>query len=307
MLRETLHYLAGSDTLRRTTAHNPLARRLASRFVAGERLDQAVSVVRQVNASGMTASLDHLGENVTSESEARSAAEDYKQILGAIEEAKLQANISCKLTSLGLDLGPGLAMELIGAVVEEAARHDTFVRIDMEGSKYTQATLDITREIFGRSRNVGTVIQSCLYRSENDVRDLNRDGIRVRLVKGAYLEPASIAYPRKYDVDDAYRRIAAQLLQDGDYPAFATHDEVIVEWVKKKARELGRAPESFEFQMLYGIRRDLQRRLRFEGYPVRVYIPYGSQWYPYLMRRLAERPANLAFMLGNLAREAGTR
>jgi len=260
-----------------------------------------------INAAGMSASLDHLGENVTTPDEARAGAEDYKRALVAIVQEGLAANISCKLTHLGLDLGLDIATDLIENVIAEAARLDTFVRIDMEGSKYTQVTLDTTRRLFGRYRNVGAVIQSYLRRSSEDITSLNREGIRVRLVKGAYLEPPAIAYADKREVDDSYRRLSELLLRDGPYPAFATHDEPIVEWVKAKAAELGRSAETFEFQMLYGIRRDLQRRLQAEGHNVRVYLPYGSQWYPYLMRRLAERPANLMFMVGNVAREARTR
>lgn len=282
-----------------------MARRLAHRFVAGETLGEAIAVVKRTNTTGMSVSLDHLGENVASFEEARRGADDYVAALDAIALDALDANISCKLTHLGLDLGTQPAEDLMTRVVKSAARQEMFVRIDMEGSLYTQITLDITRRIYSELPHVGTVIQSYLYRSADDLRDLNRAGIRVRLVKGAYLEPPSIAYARKQDVDENYRRLAEMLLADGVMPAFATHDPTLIQWIRNHARAMGRSMDEFEFQMLYGIRRDLQRSLRGEGYRVRVYVPYGTQWYPYLMRRLAERPANLMFMVGNVAREAG--
>jgi proline dehydrogenase len=206
-----------------------------------------------------------------------------------------------------LDLGRDIAFSLASRVVEAAATCNNFVRIDMEGSQYTQTTIEMTRELFARTPHVGTVIQSYLYRSEGDVRLLSADGIRIRLVKGAYLEPESVAYPEKSDVDENYRRLAAILLTEGVYPAFATHDEQIIGWIIERARRDGIDRSRFEFQMLYGIRRDLQERLRGEGYNVRVYIPYGTEWYPYLMRRLAERPANVLFIVGSVAREARSR
>ena len=302
MLRETLHMLAGSGTLKRTASHNPVARRLAARFVAGETLDHALTAVQDVNEAGLTASLDHLGENVTTPAEAQAAADDAKEILRAIAAQNLRANISCKLTQFGLDLSHDLALGLMAAIVAEAASLGTFVRVDMEGSKYTQATLDIVRQIHDMHADVGTVIQSMLYRGEEDIRALTRDGIRIRLVKGAYLEPPSIAYPDKRDVDENYRRLSELLLRDGEYPAFGTHDEAIIGWIENKARELGRGADTFEFQMLYGIRRDLQHQLTRDGFNVRIYVPYGKHWYPYFMRRLAERPANIWFVLKNLAK-----
>ncbi|SRR5579884_48066 len=306
MLREGLHYLAGHQGMRRLAATNPVARKLASRFVAGETLAEALGAIQQTNRLGMRASLDHLGENVTSREEAAEAADGYCQAFDAIAANSLDANISCKLTHLGLDLGVDVAEELTRTVAEAAARNGNFLRLDMEGSAYTERTVSMTKSIFDATRSVGTVIQAYLYRSADDIRDLNGRGIRVRLVKGAYLEPASVAYPNKADVDASYRRLADALLADGTFPAFATHDIALIEYVKDRARSLGRGPEDFEFQMLYGVRRDLQRRLRAEGYGMRLYIPYGTQWYPYLMRRLAERPANLLFIMGNVAREAGT-
>lgn len=304
MLREGLHYLAGNEALRRTARANPAARRLAARFVAGETLADALSAVRRTNDDGMTATLDHLGENVGSYSEAGNGADSYVAAIDAIGAAELTANISCKLTHLGLDLSEQLAEALIGRVAAEAKVRSNFVRIDMESSRYTEMTVNMTKRVHAQHGNVGIVIQSCLYRSADDVRDLNQLGIRIRLVKGAYLEPASVAFPHKRDVDDNYRRLTEHMLSDGEFPAFATHDELLIDFVKRRAGETGRKHEDFEFQMLYGIRRDLQKELRDDGYRVRLYIPYGTQWYPYLMRRLAERPANLLFVLGNVAREA---
>jgi len=307
VLRESIQYLAGNKRLRRTTVSSPLARRLAARFVAGETLQQAVQAIRETNRLGMHATLDHLGENVTYRDAAEGAATSYIAALAAIAANNLDANISCKLTSLGLDLGTSVVEDLLARVTNAAAEHGNFVRIDMEGSAYTQATLDITRRAFSHAQPVGAVIQSCLYRSSDDVRDLNRLGIRIRLVKGAYLEPASVAYPHKRDVDENYDRLAALMLADATYPAFATHDQALIDLVKHRASRMGRKQDDFEFQMLYGIRRDLQRELRDQGYRVRLYIPYGTEWYPYLMRRMAERPANLLFIVSSLAREAGGR
>ncbi len=304
MLREGLLYLSKSDGVRRAATSNPMAKRLAQRFVAGETLGQALEVVRRVNASGMQATLDELGENVHSYQEAGRTADSYSRTLGSLSNEGLEANISIKLTQLGLDLGPDIARTLAGKVVASAAELSGFVRIDMEGSAYTQATIEITKEIHAITPSVGTVIQSYLYRSQDDVRELTRLGIRVRLVKGAYLEPPSVAYPQKAEVDENFKHLADLLLTDGTYPAFATHDEVLIELIKTRAAQMGRPTGEWEFQMLYGIRRDLQRSLQAEGYRVRVYIPYGTQWYPYLMRRLAERPGNLIFVLGNVAREA---
>ena len=305
MLRQTLYFLASNNQLRRTATSNRYARKLAVRFVAGETLEAAVAVVKATNAAEMTASLDHLGENVTSRGEATRGADSCIAALDAIASNGFEANISCKLTHLGLDLGADVSTPLIDRVVAAAAAHDNFVRIDMEGSLYTDTTIEVTEKLFATYGHVGTVIQSCLYRSADDVLRLNRQAIRIRLVKGAYLESPKIAYPQKRDVDSNYRHLSDLLLRWGTYPAFATHDEKLINWIKSRAEELGKSRDTFEFQMLYGIRRDLQRELHGDGYRVRLYIPYGTQWYPYLMRRLAERPANLTFMIGNVAREAG--
>jgi proline dehydrogenase len=304
LLRETLSFLAGNATLRRTARANPIARRLASRFVAGETLAQVMTVVRQTNGAGMMATLDYLGENVTTREEAVTAATSYVRALDFIADQGVDANVSCKPTHLGLDLGEDVAESMIRRVVETAEARDSFVRVDMEGSRYTDVTLELTKRMHAQYGHVGAVIQSCLYRSADDVRDLCRTGIRIRLVKGAYLEPPTIAFPRKHDVDENYRRLTELMLDGGIYPAFATHDPILIEFVKDRAASMGRKADEFEFQMLYGIRRDLQRRIRDEGYRMRLYIPFGTQWYPYLMRRLAERPANLMFIVGNVAREA---
>lgn len=305
MIREGLHYLASNEGIRRTASRNPIARHLASRFVAGESLTDALAAIRSTNQIGMKATLDELGENVRTFSDAAKAGDSYCRALDAIASQQLDANISCKLTHLGLDLGQDVAQTLVSRVVGAAAGHGNFLRIDMEGSKYTDMALEITQQAFAINPGaVGTVIQSYLYRSSDDVRALNRLGIRIRLVKGAYLEPPAIAYPQKADVDENYQRLAEMLLAEGTYPAFGTHDEALLGFIKNRAAALGRKSDEFEFQMLYGVRRDLQRQLRDEGYQMRLYIPFGTQWYPYLMRRLAERPANLLFVVGNLAREA---
>ncbi|MHB1133917.1 MAG: proline dehydrogenase family protein [Chloroflexota bacterium] len=303
MLRAPLLYLAERKGLKQLIMGLGFSRRLALRFVAGDTLDAALDTVRQLNGLGIRVSLDHLGENVTDSSTAQLAAAASVTALNRLAAAGLDGNVSIKLTQMGLDLSDELCLRNVRAILETAARHGNFVRIDMEGSPYTGRTLDfyyLLREL-GHD-NVGVVIQSYLYRSAADVERLIARGARVRLVKGAYNEPAAIAYPRKRDVDENYRRLAEPLLERGNYPAIATHDERLIEWVKRYAAERGIGRERFEFQLLYGIRRDLQESLAREGYNVRVYVPYGTEWYGYLMRRLAERPANLVFMLSNLLR-----
>jgi len=303
MLRKAILFLADQNSVHDLAMHQPLARRFALRFVAGESLDEAIEVVRKLNARGLRASLDHLGENVTSVSRAREAAEEYLAILDRIAAAGVDCNISVKLTQMGLDQGPIVAQDNLRLLVARAADLKTFVRVDMEGSAYTQRTLDIVRAVheeFGD--HVGPVIQAYLYRSASDIQDLIARRIRTRLCKGAYNEPSSVAYPRTRDVELNYMRLAQQLLQWGNYPALATHDEKIIRWAQRYAKNNGIGAERFEFQMLYGIRRDLQDELVKSGYNVRVYVPYGTEWYPYLMRRLAERPANLVFALSNALR-----
>jgi proline dehydrogenase len=256
-------------------------------------------VTEAVNKQGMTVSLDSLGESVTSEIEAHAAAEVYHRLLDAIAERKLKANISVKLTQMGLGLSPELADSIALDLTRHAQSTGNFVRIDMEDSSLAQVTLDIVRRIHARIElrgAVGIVIQAYLYRSQSDIEQLVAEGIRVRLCKGAYNEPAEVAFPRKTDVDDNYVRLSCQLLASPLYHGLATHDEAMIEAARAFAKQHGIDPSRFEFQMLFGVRRDLQRKLVREGYNVRVYIPFGRDWYPYFMRRLAERPANVLFL-----------
>jgi len=280
-----------------------VGRRLAGRFVAGTTIEDAVGVCERVNAEGMAVSLDSLGESVTLEAEARAAAEVYIRVLEAIADKKLNANVSLKLSQMGIEIRPELAEEIVGGVVERAARLGLFVRIDMEGSAHTEATIALTERLHARfPGSVGTVLQAYLYRTEADVERLLGQGIRIRLCKGAYKEPAEVAFPAKKDVDANYVKLMKRLAASGVFCGIATHDEAIVEEMRRFAREHGVARNAFEFQMLYGVRRGLQRRLAAEGYGVRVYTPFGTAWYPYFMRRLAERPANVVFLARNLFR-----
>jgi len=278
---------------------NGASRAVARRFVAGESLDDAVAVVRTLNRSGYLTSLDLLGENVADEAGARRAAEGYLAIFDRISREHLNANVSLKLTQLGLDLSESLCEELLEKIVAHAAGLDNFVRVDMEGSAYTQRTVDIVRRVRSRHPAVGTVMQAYLYRTEKDVRDLLAAGCRLRLCKGAYMEPPEVAYPGKSEVDANYVSLMKLLLPSGIYHGIATHDPEMIRAAKEFARDRKISPDSFEFQMLYGIRTDLQRQILREGYRLRIYIPFGSDWFPYFMRRLAERPANLAFFLRN--------
>ncbi|HJT59095.1 MAG TPA: proline dehydrogenase family protein [Ktedonobacteraceae bacterium] len=303
MLKGTLLYLAQNKNVRNFVIHNRAARGVSHRFVAGEALDDAVEATRVLNQRGMHVSLDHLGENVSDAKEALSAAQDYIHILDCIKQAGVDANISIKLTALGLDIGQELCEQNVTRILEHAQQFPMFVRIDMEGSAYTEQTVDITLRMHERFEHVGTVIQSCLYRSKKDVEQLIVQGVRVRLVKGAYKEPKSVAFQNKSEVDHNYVKLMTMLLQHGNYPALATHDEAIINAACKFARDNGISKAAFEFQMLYGIRRDLQEKLVSQGYNMRVYVPYGSQWYPYLMRRMAERPANLVFVMSNAIRK----
>jgi proline dehydrogenase len=302
MLKDTMLYLARQEGIRDFVIHNPTTRRVARRFVAGETLDEAIAATRPLNQRHIAVSLDHLGENVSDAAEAASAARDYIIILDRIQSDGVEANISVKLTALGLDISTKLCRDNLAQVLERARQYGIFVRVDMEGSDYTERTLDMVIELHHEYPNVGTVLQAMLYRTPQDAERLIEAGVRVRLVKGAYLEPHTIAYPRKADVDAAYVAIMHELLERGVYPAIATHDERIIADAQRFAAERGIARARFEFQMLYGIRRDLQERLAGEGYNVRVYVPYGTQWYPYLTRRMAERPANLMFVAGNMLR-----
>lgn len=302
MLKGTLLYLAQNDRMRHFVIHNRAARGVSRRFVAGETLDDAIAATRLLNQRGMHVSLDHLGENVTEAKEAVAASQEFITALDRIKQSGVDANISIKLTALGLDISRQLCEENVSRILEHANQFPIFVRIDMEGSDYTERTVDITMRMHSRFEHVGTVIQSCLYRSKQDVEQLIAHGVRVRLVKGAYREPHEVAFQNKSEVDANYIRLMMPLLLHGNYPAIASHDEAIIHATCKFARENGIDKSAFEFQMLYGIRRDLQEKLVAQGYNMRVYVPYGSQWYPYLMRRMAERPANLVFVMSNAVR-----
>jgi proline dehydrogenase len=303
MLKGTLLYLAQNGNVRNFVVHNRATRGVSRRFVAGEVLDDAVEATRVLNKRGMHVSLDHLGENVSDAKEATSAAQDYINILDRIKQTGVDANISIKLTALGLDISQELCEQNLIRILEHAQQFPIFVRIDMEGSAYTEQTVDITLRMHERFEHVGTVIQSCMYRSKKDTEQLIAQGVRVRLVKGAYKEPKSVAFQNKSEVDHNYVRLMTMLLLHGNYPAIATHDEAIINATCKYARDNGISKAAFEFQMLYGIRRDLQEKLVSQGYNMRVYVPYGSQWYPYLIRRMAERPANLVFVMSNAIRK----
>lgn len=280
-----------------------VARLLSARFVAGETLDDALRVGRKINSEGITVTLDHLGESVTSLAEAARARDVYVQTLGAIRQNAICGNVSLKLTQFGLDLSEAECRANVAMLAADAARLGSFVRVDMEGSAYTERTLRLVEDLHAQYGAVGTVIQSYLYRSRQDVERLCARRIRVRLCKGAYLEHADVAFPRKADVDRNYLELMQLLLDEGEYPAFATHDEKIIEQTKAYAARRGIAAGRFEFQMLYGIRRDLQRRLVSEGYNLRLYVPFGKAWYPYFMRRLAERPANVFFLARHVFRQ----
>jgi proline dehydrogenase len=306
MLRAGLLWLSEQPRISRFVRHNRLAARFASRFVAGETVDTALAALVTLNASGAAGTLDLLGESVRRAADAQAARDTYLQLLDRLHAAAVDGNVSLKLTQMGLDIDEALCVANLRAVIDRARTRGSFVRIDMEGSDYTQKTLDLfTRVLHPEYGNTaGVVLQSYLRRTARDVEAMITLGARVRLCKGAYKEPAAIAFPDKRDVDANYVACLERLLEAGNYPAIATHDERMLTHAKAFARGRGIDPSRFEFQMLYGVRRDLQRHLRQEGYRVRIYIPFGGQWYPYLMRRLAERPANIGFILGNVVRES---
>jgi len=305
MLRKTQLYLSNQQKVFTFVRRNGLARRMASRFVAGETIEEAMTAVRALNARGITASLDLLGESVHREEEARATAKSYLDLLDRIQSQKLDANVSLKLTAMGLDVSEDLCVANMQLVLDRARDYGSFVRIDMESSAYTERTLHMFEHRLYPSypKHVGIVLQSYLRRTYADVEMANRLHARVRICKGAYQEPASVAFPDKRDVDEQYIRSMHSLMSDGNYPGIATHDERIIADAKRFAAERKIATDRYEFQMLYGVRRDLQEQLVREGYRMRVYVPFGTQWYPYLMRRLAERPANVAFMTGNVVKE----
>lgn len=302
MMRALLLELSESPRMARWVTHNAASRRMARRFVAGETLDDALAAARASNQAGMSASLDFLGENVKSEAEARRVRDMYLGVFDRIAREKLDANVSLKLTQLGLDMNQALCRELLESIVERAAGHGNFVRVDMEGSPYTQRTIDLVKLVRRKSPAVGVVVQAYLYRTEEDVNGLLAAGSRLRLCKGAYKEPPAVAFPRKEDVDANFVRVMQRLLPSGVYHGIATHDPRMIAATKEFAAKQGVGKDQFEFQMLYGIRTDLQQQLVRQGYRMRVYVPYGTEWFPYFMRRLAERPANLTFFLRNLFR-----
>ncbi|HEX2610804.1 MAG TPA: proline dehydrogenase family protein [Gemmatimonadales bacterium] len=305
-MRQSLLWLSEQRRIFNFVRKNRVARKFASRFVAGETIEEAVEATQELAGRGITASLDFLGESVTMESEAVAARDQYLEMLDRLAAARQQVNVSVKLTQMGLDISEDLCYANMERILDKAAALRGFVRLDMESSEYTQKTLDFfTQRLYQKYReHCGVVIQSALRRSERDIEDLIALRARVRLCKGAYLEPPAVAFPEKKDVDKNYLLLLERLLLKGNYPGIATHDEAIIRHARQFAQTQGIEPERYEFQMLYGIRRDLQVRLRQTGYNIRVYIPFGTQWYPYLMRRLAERPANIAFILGNLVRES---
>ena len=305
-MRQSLLWLSEQRRVFDFVRRNRLARKFASRFVAGETIDQAVTAAGELAQRGITASLDLLGESVTVEAEAVGARDQYLQMLDRLAQAGREVNVSVKLTQMGIDIDENLCLANMTRILDKARSLRGFVRLDMEGSEYTQKTLDFfTQRLFDNYReNCGVVIQSALRRSEADIGDLIRLKARVRLCKGAYLEPPTVAFPDKKDVDRNYVRLMERLLREGNYPGIATHDEKIIQHARQFTQREQIGSERYEFQMLYGVRRDLQARLKQAGYNMRVYIPFGTQWYPYLMRRLAERPANIAFILGNLVKES---
>ncbi len=303
MLRSSLLYLAEKQTARKLLTSHALGRRMAARFIAGEEPEDAFKVIRRLNADGLMVTLDHLGESVKEAAEAEAAAEVYVHLLDRLAAEGLNSHVSLKLTQLGLAIEEGLACRHLRMICERAARHGNFVRVDMEGSAFTEATLRVFRAVDAPRDVAGIVIQSYLYRSDKDVEELIERGARIRLVKGAYDEPREIAYQRKKDVDRGFERLMARMLSSGVYHAIATHDERLIAATRQYARQHGIPSERYEFQLLYGIRRDLQRELVRQGERVRLYVPYGREWYPYFMRRLAERPANVLFLMRNLFRE----
>lgn len=306
LLRSAFIGLSRSRILRHFGERSRVGRRLSSRFVAGMTIDEVLRAAEILNKQGIAATLDVLGESVSSEVDARKSAEDYHRLLDEIAARQLHANISVKLTQMGLGLSPQLAENFAADLAAHARMTGSFLRIDMEDSSLTQVTVDIVRRLHAKPElkdSIGIVIQAYLYRSQADIEQLLSDGIRVRLCKGAYDEPASVAFPHKPDVDSNYIRLSCMLLESPIFHGLATHDEAIISEIKSFAGQHGISPSQFEFQMLFGVRRDLQQQLVQEGYNVRVYIPYGPEWYPYFMRRLAERPANAFFIAKNLLRQ----
>jgi proline dehydrogenase len=305
VLRAFFISLSTNKAFRAFAERSAIGRRVSRRFVAGMSVQEAIAAAIQLNAEGMAVTLDSLGESVLQVSQAEESAAIYDSLLNEIDTRKLRANVSVKLTQMGMDIGgpgagPDLAERIVGEMVDHAARINSFVRIDMEGSSYTEATIAMTERLHEkRPGAVGTVLQAYLYRTASDAERLLTQGIRIRLCKGAYKEPEEIAYPSKPDVDENYVRLMQRMATSSVFYGIATHDEAIIERMKHFVADAGISKKAFEFQMLYGIRRDLQRKLVAEGFSVRVYVPFGAEWYPYFMRRLAERPANVLFLIKN--------
>src|SRR5437016_1126967 len=302
LTRSALIYLSRQERLKEFATRFKLFKKLTTRFVAGENINEAIAAIRDLNVRGCSASFDHLNESVTSTEETEAEVREYLEVLARIDETGIDSNVSIKLTQFGLEIDPELAYRNARRIVEAAARRGNFVRVDMEGSNVTQATINVFKRLrseFG-SNEVGIVLQSYLYRTMDDARELLKIPARIRLCKGAYNEPPEVAYPDKKDVDDNYVRVMQLLLSSGVYHGIATHDPKMIGATIDFAQRQGVAKDAFEFQMLYGIRRDLQDKLARDGYRMRVYVPYGKHWYPYFMRRLAERPANIWFVLKNM-------
>ena len=302
LTRSALIYLSRQEGLKEFAARFSLFRKLTTRFIAGESIDEAVAAIREVNAHGCTASFDHLNESVGSAKETVAEVTEYLNVLARIDESGIKSNVSIKLTQFGLDIDPELAYRNARRIVKDAHRRGNFVRVDMEGSNVTQVTIDIFKRLraeFGLN-DVGIVIQSYLYRTLEDAQQLVKIPARIRLCKGAYNEPPEVAYPQKSDTDANYVRVMQVLLSSGVYHGIATHDPKMIDATIDFAQREGISKDAFEFQMLYGIRRDLQEQLARDGWGMRVYVPYGKHWYPYFMRRLAERPANIWFVMKNL-------
>ena len=302
LTRSALIYLSRQEGLKEFAAKFGLFKKLTTRFIAGETIDEAVAHIRDLNTHGCSASFDHLNESVGSVAETEGAVREYLDVLARIQETGIDSNVSIKLSQFGLEIDPELAYRNARRIVADAARRGIFVRVDMEGSSVTQATIDLFKRLRGEFglNDVGIVVQSYLYRTMDDVRDLLKIPARIRICKGAYNEPPDVAYPDKKDVDDNYVRVMQLLLASGVYHGIATHDPKMIEATIDFTQREGIGKDAFEFQMLYGIRRDLQDQLARDGYRMRVYVPYGKHWYPYFMRRLAERPANIWFVLKNM-------
>jgi proline dehydrogenase len=300
--KNALLYLSKQDTLKNILTRLSFFNKITRRFVAGETIEDAAQAVAELNKYNITASFDHLGEAIKNQAEAEAEVVEYKKILDLIDRQGLKSNVSLKPTQLGLDIDPDLCFKNIGEIVERAAKYGNFVRIDMEDSQHTSATIDIFKRLRAKHDNVGIVIQSYLYRSHDDIVDLLKHGARIRLCKGAYDEPAAVAFPKKSDTDKNYVELMKILVQSDIYHGIATHDVKMIEATRNFTKEKGIAKSAYEFQMLFGVRRDLQVKLAGGGYNMRVYVPYGKHWYPYFMRRLAERPANIWFVLKNAFR-----